>query len=198
MNYTLEDIKKFILEFTELEYQYGLGAHDNSIDTDRWNFLVEKLESYYGNRYGYFSTISKYRNESLMNEEELSIKKRNLRKRKLFLIRKYKEPSFGKGILNTDSDIVFSCFLGANLDMGVDVYPNNISVGIVNDELKIITERKLNSERRRNEEVIEWIYNERSNTYIEDITIKKDGTVVETLRIIEPEHPTWLADYNKG
>lgn len=198
MNYTLEDVKKFILEFTELEYQYGLGAYNNSIDTDQWNFLVEKLESYYGNRYGYFSTISKYRNESLMNEEELSIKIRNLRKRKLFLIRKYKEPLFGKGILDTDSDIVFSCFLGANLDMGVDVYPNNMSVGIINGELKIITERKLNSDKRRNEEVIEWIYNESSNVFEEDITIKNEGILVETLRVFEPKHPSWIADYNEG
>ncbi|THF53183.1 hypothetical protein E6C50_02985 [Flavobacterium supellecticarium] len=82
--------------------------------------------------------------------------------------------------------------------MGAEVYPTNVSVGIVNGDVKIISSRGLDFEKRRNEEVIEWVYNQRSNVYIDDITIKKEGTLVETLRVFEPEHPTWLADYNKG
>ncbi len=105
-----------------------------------------------------------------------------------------------KKVTNIKDDGDYSQQLGwfERLPMGVDVYPNNISVGVVNGELKIITERNLNSEKRRNEEIIEWIYKERSNVYKEDITIKKEGTLVETLRVFEPEHPTWLADYNNG
>ena len=82
--------------------------------------------------------------------------------------------------------------------MGAEVYPTNVSVGIVNGDLRIISSRELDFEKRRNEEVIEWIYNKRSNVYTEDITIKKDGTLAETLRISEPEHPTWMEDYHKG
>lgn len=79
--------------------------------------------------------------------------------------------------------------------MGAEVYARNTSVGIVNGELKVISERTLNHDKGLDE--IEWIYNKRSNVYTESITIKKDGTLIETLRIVEPEHPTWIADYNQ-
>ncbi|WP_300492205.1 hypothetical protein [Flavobacterium sp.] len=82
--------------------------------------------------------------------------------------------------------------------MGAEVYPTNVSVGIVNGDLKIISSRELDFEKRRNEEVIEWVYNQRSNVYIDDITIKNEGELIETLRVFEPEHPTWIADYSKG
>ncbi|WP_288461003.1 hypothetical protein [uncultured Chryseobacterium sp.] len=198
MNYTLEDVKKFIVEFAELEYQFGVGFYDSSITNEEWEALVTKLENCYSTGYGYYAIINTVRDESRMTVERFNNNKDNLKKRRLFLIRKYENPKFGKGIYDTDSSVVFSCFLGANLDMGIEVYPGNVSVGIVNGELKIITERSLNSEKRRNEEIIEWVYRERSNVYTEDITIKKDGTLVETLRVFEPEHPTWLADYNEG
>ncbi len=196
MDYTLENVKDFILEFTELEYQFQLGFFDKSVTEEEWESLVNKLENYYGSRFGYYAIINTTRNESLMNEKDLSNKKKKLRKRKLFMIRKYLKPVFGKGIIDADPDVTFSCFLGANLDMGYEVYASNVSVGIVNGELKIISEREFDSEKRRNEEIIEWMYYKRSNIYTKAITIKKEGTLVETLRILEPEHPTWLADYN--
>jgi hypothetical protein len=197
MVFTLEEVKKFILEFTELEYQVAIKSFDNSINEKEWLHLVSKLEKCFGQRFGYFATVSlDSRSTTLMTEEILNNEKKNLLKRRLFLIRKYENPVFGKGILNTDSNVLFSCFLGSNSDMGAEVYPNNVSVGIVKGELKIISERKLNSEKRRSEEIIEWIYNKRSNEYLEDITIKKDGKIIETLRVFEPEHPTWMADYN--
>lgn len=78
---------------------------------------------------------------------------------------------------------------------GAEVYASNTSVGIVNGELKVISERSLNPDKGVDE--IEWIYNKRSNVYTEDITIKKDGKLVKTLRVFEPENPTWIADYNQ-
>lgn len=197
MNYTLEDLKNFILEFTELEYQFGLGFYDSSITDEEWKTLVVKLKNCYSTRFGYYSIINTIRDESRMTMKRFNNNKNNFKKRRLFLIRKYEKPKFGKGIYNTDSNVVFSCFIGSDVEMGAEVYPTNVSVGIVNGELKIITERDLNSEKRRKEEVIEWIYNKRSNVYTEGITIKKDGTLIEKLRIVEPEHPTWVADYNQ-
>ncbi|MFC0426259.1 hypothetical protein [Chryseobacterium scophthalmum] len=199
MNYTLEDVKNFILEFTELEYQFRLGQFDNSITDEEWYVLVAKLENCYSEEFGYYAIITAYRDESLMTKELYNNNKKNLKKRRLFLIRKYENPKFGKGIYNADSGLVFSALLGAESNnIRSEIYQSNLSVGIVNGELKIITERDLNSEKRRKEEVIEWIYNKRSNVYTEGITIKKDGTLIETLRIVEPEHPTWIADYNQG
>ncbi len=198
MSYTLEDVKKFILEFTELEYQFGLGQFDCSITNKDWKTLVQKLENCYNEAYGYNAITTNYRAESLMTQEIYDNNKNNLKKRKLFLIRKYKKPEFGEGIFKTDSDIVFSCFLGSDVEMGAEVYPTNLSVGIVGNNLKIISSRELDFEKRINEEVIEWIYDERSNVYKEDITIKKDGKLVKTLRVFEPENPTWIADYNEG
>jgi len=131
-----------------------------------------------------------------MTLERFKNNKNNLKKRRLFLIRKYENPKFGEGIHNTDSNVLFSCFLGSNTEMGAEVYARNTSVGIVNGELKVISERTLNHDKGLDE--IEWIYNKRSNVYTEDITIKKDGILVETLRVFEPEHPTWIADYNEG
>lgn len=197
MNYTLEDVKNFILEFTDLEYQFGLGQFDSSITDEDWKILAKLLKNCYNDGYGYNAIITTYRDESLMTKEFYDNNKKNLKKRRLFLIRKYEKPKFGKGIYNTDSNVVFSCFIGSDVEMGTEVYPTNVSVGIVNGELKIITERDLNSVKRRKEEIIEWIYNKRSNVYTEGITIKKDGTLIETLRIVEPEHPTWVADYNQ-
>ncbi len=197
MNYTLEDVKQFILEFTELEYQFGLGFYDSSITSEEWDSLVVKLENCYSIGFGYYAIINTIRDKSRMTTERFNNNKNDLKKRRLFLIRKYENPKFGKGIYKTDSNVVFSCFLGSNTEMGVEVYPNNVSVGIVNGDLKVISSRKLDSEKRRAKEVIEWIYNKRSNVYTEDITIKKEGTLVETLRVFEPDHPTWLADYNK-
>jgi hypothetical protein len=196
MDFKLEEVKEFILEFIELEYQFGINFYDSSVSDEDWQNLVSKLENTYGQNFGYHAIINTTRSVTSMTDENLRIKKKNLKKRRLFLIRKYENPIFGKGIINTDSNVLFSCFLGSNTDMGAEVYPNNVSVGIVKGELKIISERKLNSEKRRSEEIIEWIYNKRSNEYLEDITIKKDGKIIETLRVFEPEHPTWMADYN--
>lgn len=198
MNNTLEDVKKFILEFTELEYQFLLSQFDSSVTDKEWEILVERLENYYSNELGYHMIITTYRDESLMTQEVFDNNKNNLNKKKLFLIRKYENPIFGKGIYDVDSGVVFSCFLGSNADMGAELYSGNLSVGIVNGDLKIISARVLNSEKRRNDEIIEWIYKERSNLFEEEITIKNDGTLLETLRVSEPEHPTWIADYNKG
>jgi hypothetical protein len=198
MNYTLEDVKNFILEFTELEYQFGLGFYDSSITNEEWQILVAKLENCYNPGFGYYKIRNTIRDESRMTIKRFNNNKNNLKKRRLFLIRKYENPKFGKGMYNTDSSLVFSCFIGSDVEMGAEVYPTNVSVGIVNGDLKIISSRELDFEKRRNEEVIEWIYNKRSNVYIDSITIKKDGTLVETLRIAEPEHPTWIADYNQG
>ncbi|WP_312345388.1 hypothetical protein [Chryseobacterium binzhouense] len=196
MNYTLEDVKNFILEFTELEYQFGLGQFDSSITDEEWESLVAKLENCYSSEFGYYEAITVYRDESLMTQEIYDNNKNDLKKRRLFLIRKYKNPKFGKGMYDTDSDVVFSCFLGSNTQKVLEIYYTNTSVGIVNGELKVISERTLNHDKGLDE--IEWIYNKRSNVYTEDITIKKDGTLVETLRVFEPKHPTWIADYNKG
>ncbi len=198
MNYTLEDVKNFILEFTELEYQFGLGQFDSSIGDEEWDVLVTKLENCYSEEFGYYAIITSYRDESLMTKELYENNKNNLKKRRLFLIRKYENPKFGEGIYNADSSIVFSGFLGAESNLRSEIYQSNLSIGIVNGELKIITERDLNSEKRRKEEIIEWVYGERSNVYTDDITIKNDGILVETLRVFEPEHPTWIADYNQG
>lgn len=198
MYYTLEDVKNFILEFTELEYNFRLGFYDSSITDEEWQALVAKFKKIYTTSFGYHSIRNTIRDESDMTIKKYTNKKNNLKKRKLFLIRKYKNPEFGEGIYNADSSVVFACFLGSDVEMGAEVYPTNVSVGIVNGSLKIISSRELDFEKRRNDEVIEWIYNERSNIFEEDITIKNDGTLVETLRVFEPEHPTWIADYNKG
>lgn len=196
MVFTLEKVKEFITEFTELEYQFGIVYYDSKVSEEEWKSLISKLENSYGQRFGYYAIINTTRNVTSMTEENLTIKKRNLKKRRLFLIRKYENPKFGKGILNTDSSVLFSCFLGLNADMGAEVYPTNLSVGIVEGELKVISERDLNSEKRRSKEIIEWVYDKKHNVYLEDITIKKDGKLIDTLRVFEPEHPTWLADYN--
>lgn len=198
MIYTLEDVKKFISEFTELEYQFRLGFYNSSITNEEWESLVAKLENCYGTELGYYMIRNTIRDELDMTLKKFNNKKSNLKKRRLFLIRKYDDPEFGTGIYNTDSSVVFSCFLGSDVEMGAEVYPTNVSVGIVNGDLRIISSRELDFEKRRNEEVIEWIYNKRSNVYTEDIIIKKDGTLAETLRISEPEHPTWMEDYHKG
>ena len=58
MNYTLEDVKNFILEFTELEYQFGLGQFDNSITDEEWENLVVKLEDCYSSEFGYYEAIT--------------------------------------------------------------------------------------------------------------------------------------------
>lgn len=197
MNYTLEDVKKFIEEFTELEYQVEITSYDNSVSEEEWLYLVVKLRSFYGQQFQYYATVRLVnRSPTVMTEDVLNKQRKNLKKRRLFLIRKHENPVFGKGILNTDANVLFSCFLGANVDMGAEVYPNNLSVGIVEGELKVITERDLNSEKRRREEIIEWVDDKKSNVYLEGIIIKKDGKLVDTLKVFEPEHPTWLADYN--
>jgi len=194
MNFTLEEVKQFILEFTELEYQFGLGFYDSSIANKEWQVLAAKLKNCYSIEFGYYTVGNTIRDESRMTIERFNNNKDNLKRRRLFLIRKYENPEFGEGIYDTDSNVAFSCFLGSNTEMGAEVYARNTSVGIVNGELKVISERTLNHDKGLDE--IEWVYNKKSNIYTEDITIKKDGVLVETLRIIEPEHQTWIADYN--
>jgi hypothetical protein len=199
MNFTIEDVKKFILEFTELEYQVSITSFDSSVSEEDWRDTVAKLYNCYSPSMGFYRTSNRsVRSKTSMTEENLANVKRNHKVRRLFLIRKYENPVFGEGIHNTDSKAVFSCFLGGDMDMGAEVYPSNVSVGIVNGELRIITERDLNSEKRRSKEIIEWIYDKNSNEYLEGVIIEQnqDGKLVETLRVFEPEHPTWLADYN--
>lgn len=199
MTFTIEDVKTFILEFTELEYQVSITKYDSSVNEEEWRDTVAKLYNCYSSSMGFYRTSNlSMRSKNSMTEENLLNVKKNHKIRRLFLIRKYENPVFGKGIHNTDSNVIFSCFLGGSMDMGAEVYPSNVSVGIVNGELKVITERDLDSEKRRSKEIIEWIYDKKSNEYLGGVIIRKnkDGKLVDTLRVFEPEHPTWLADYN--
>jgi len=196
MNHTMEDIKNFVNQFVELEYQVGLGRFDAAISDEQWKEMLKNLENNYSKRFNYYAIgILSHRSKDYMTSEMLYKQRKSLKKRRLFLIRKYENPVFGSGIHDADTSVMWSCFLGANTEMGLEVYADNISVGLVNGELKILSERMLNSEKRRTKEIIEWHYFKDSNIFLEDIVIKKDGKLLETMRVVEPEHPTWLEDY---
>lgn len=197
MKHTMEEVKNFVNQFIELEYQVGLARFDASISDDQWDSMLKDLENNYAKQLNYYAMVSvSHRNKDYMNSEELENKRRNLKKRRLFLIRKYENPVFGKGIIDADASVMWSCFLGANVEMGAEVYGDNMSVGLVNGELKILSERVLNSAKRKSEGIIEWMYQKQYNIYLEDIVIKKDGKLVDTLRVVEPALPHWLEDYN--
>jgi len=195
MKYTMEDVKIFVNQFVDLEYQVGLGRFDASISDEKWKEMLQNLESNYAKQFNYHAIgILSHRNKNYMTAEELENEKKNLKKRRLFLIRKYENPVFGKGIHDADARVMWSCFLGSNVEMGAEVYARNMSVGLVNGALKILSERILNPDKGAEE--IDWVYRKDATIYLDDIVIKKEGTLVETLRIVAPEHPTWLADYN--
>ncbi len=194
MNHTMEDIKNFVNQFVELEYQVGLGRFDAAISDEQWKEMLQNLENNYSKRFNYYAIgILSHRSKDYMTSEMLDKQRKSLKKRRLFLIRKYENPIFGKGIHDADTSVMWSCFLGANTEMGLEVYAFNLSVGLVDGELKVLSERILNPEKGIDE--IEFVYQKQYNICLEDIVIKKDGKLLETMRVVEPEHPTWLEDY---
>lgn len=197
--YTIQDVKEFISDYTEWQYKIKLGLHDHALSDKEHSKNVDYLKERFYPKYYQFTRTSGFyeRLTDIETEAEAEKKMKRILKRKIFLIRQYEDAVVGKGVVGLDSNTIFSCFIGQdNILMDEDVYMTNIIVGTINNELRVITVRKLDSEELHSNKKLKWIYTPRSFEKEDDMVIKSEGKPVNVLRILEPGHPVWLEDYN--
>jgi hypothetical protein len=195
----IQDVKSFISNYTEWQYKIKLGLHDHSQSYEEHMKNVDYLkDNFYPKYYQDTRTSGFYeRFTDMETEEEAAKKVKKIVKRKVFLIRKYEGAVIGKGILGLDNNTIFSCFIGQdNILMDEDVYMTNVIVGTIDNELRIISVRKLDSDELHSNKKLKWIYTTRSFELEDEMVIKSEGQLVETLRILEPGSPVWIEDYN--
>ena len=197
---TIQDVREFISDYAEWQHKISLGLHDHALSDEEHNKNVDYLkEHFYANFYQYIRTSNLYeRLIAIETEEEAEERAKKIIKRKVFLIREYKGAVVGKGITGLDSDTIFSCFIGQDtIYADDDVYMTNIIVGAIGKKFRIISVRKLDSEAFLSDEKLNWAYSARSFEVEDDIVLKSEGELVETLRIREPAHPAWIVDYKR-
>ncbi|MCE3229833.1 MAG: hypothetical protein K0S32_4384 [Bacteroidetes bacterium] len=196
---TIQDVKEFISDYTEWQFKIKLGLHDHAISYEEHKKNVDYLkEHFYPKYYQHTRTSGFYeRFTDIETEVEAAKKIKKIVRRKVFLIRKYEGAVVGKGIVGLDNDTIFSCFIGQdNILMDEDVYMTNVIVGTIDNELRIITVRQLDSDEFLSNKKLTWMYSPRSFELEDDMVLKSEGQLVETLRVLEPGLPVWIEDYN--
>jgi hypothetical protein len=195
---TIQDVKLFISDYTEWQYKISLGLHNHVLSFEEHKTNVDYLkERFYPKYYQYTRTSGLYeRYTDIETEEEAERRTKKIIKRKVFLVRKYEGAIVGKGIVGLDNDIIFSCFIGQdNILMDDDVYMTNVIVGTIDNELRIITVRLLDTDEFHTNKNLKWIYTPRSFEREDDMILKNEGRLVDVLRILEPGHPVWIEHY---
>jgi hypothetical protein len=195
---TIQDAQQFISDYAEMEYRISVGLHDQRLSDEEHKKNIDYLgEHFYPNFYRYTRTSGLNERFTRIETEEKARKRIDkIIKRKVFLIRQYTGAVTGKGIRGLDNDTIFSCFIGQNTVLADhDVYMTNMIVGIIDKELRIISVRHLDSQEFQTNQKIRWSYSNTSFEVEDDIVLRSEGELVDTLRIRNPAHPLWIADY---
>lgn len=191
-----KEVKSFLSEFIEQEYQANLGKLDSSIPDKKHNeFVLQFFDNFYSVFYASLNiggmTVRSFNG---LSEEIIQGNLKSLQTRKIFLIKQYKNTKFGKGILS-DSKDMFSCFLSLTINpRNFDRYFDNFIITTYQGELKIVSKRTiLNYEGDK----LNWGYDKRSVEKSDGMTVLNEGELVDVLRLREPDHEFWLKHYNQ-
>lgn len=197
---TIEQVKQFISDFTTDEYNVNRSKFDPSKTEEEHCNLVETfLEKYFSLFYISLKT-GPLLTRGLEYEEEETIEWNfnGFRQRKVFLIRHFKNTEFSMQV-QADTKELFACYLGPDDSLMEaefpPVYTANFSVALVKGELKIISIRFDTDIKDMEQVPFEWSYNQESVEFIEKMIVQNEGTCIETLRLLEPGHESWIKDY---
>lgn len=195
----IREVESFISDYADWQYKIAVGLHDHSLTDEEHKKNVDYLrDHFYPKYYQYTRTSDLYeRLVRVETEDEAKEQLEMIIKRKVFLIRKYERAIVGNGIMGLDNDTIFSCFMGQDDIYSDDnVYMTNVIVGTIDNELRIITVRQLDTDEYVANEKLKWIYTPRSFELEDDMVLKSEGHQVDVLRILEPGLPAWIEDYN--
>ena len=194
---TIENVKQFLEEFAEKEYQVNVGQLDSSIsDKEHDDFVLQFFNKFYSSFYGALDiggmTVRSFEG---LDEEEIQDEIKSLQTRKIFLIKQYKNTRFGKGVLSDGKDM-FSCFLSMTINpRNFNRYQADFIVTTYQGELKIVSKRTLDHEYKGDK--LNWGYDKRSVEKADGMTVLNNGELVDILRLREPDHEFWVRDYNE-
>ena len=193
---TIEEIKAFITDFIAWEYKVKRSTFDQ-VTSKEQHFEDARyfLEHFYSRQWIPIKSGGLTTKPDGVDPEILKINFDQVKKRTLYIIRQYENSRFGKGIL-ADEKMFFSCVLGSDSTLDdIEIYNTEMSVGVVDGNLKIIAERS-NTKDLHPDGKIKWNVHRLSPAIAEGYTILDDGKLMATLRIAAPEWQQSLADYN--
>lgn len=196
---TIEEVKQFITDFTEKEFKVLHSRNDPAVTQEEHSINVVRLMACYSHFYTFGLHLSKLFDRHIGKEtNDHGDRIDSLRQRKVFMIKRYENCAFGEGI-TPDNDTIFSCFLGNDCKGESDIYVMNLTVAEVKGKLRIVTMRMftfLLPDEGSLLHRIGWMYIPNSIELHNNLLVK-EGELVETVRLIDPDKPEWIADYNR-
>ena len=192
---TIDEVEKFILDFIKWEFKVSRSRFDSTISQKKHfkdaSYFLDTFfsEQLIPSKRGGLDTKTRGKKSDIIQENYGSI-----RKRTLFLIRHYQNASFGEGVI-TDDKVLFSCITGADSIVDeIECYGKNFSVGVVRNDLKIISIRSIRSRMKIHDDgKLQWTYSLGSIEEVNGYTVLKEGKLLNTLRT---ESPEWQRDLN--
>lgn len=190
----MEDIKQFITQFIQAEYDCNQNEYISTVTDNEFNLLQAKLVSFFHSRDSIHSEKRGIAEENLQyfSEEELKQFEKNSTDaipRTLFQIKHYENPILGDALqrIVTEKDL-YACYVSYPLKGGRDLYFSSILyVAETNEGQKIIYRKSFDSDTGI------WYHPVDMAT----VTVIDEGKLLEVEKCKAPEETTSLEDYNK-
>ena len=190
----MKKIKKFVDEFIDLEYKCTKAKFDLSISHSQHKMQYEdKVTPFFHSILVNVDYGRGIRFDSFYDKEDCLRKMSKTRKRLLFQIKKFENPTLGFALNRiVKSNILYR--FDVSYDQETPTEFSGISSGfyiIETDEgLKIIYDKSFNI--RQNNKA-KWTHPHKGT----QLHVQKEGKLLEVLKIQEPIDPTSLLEYNK-
>ena len=187
----IESIGKFVKEYLDKEHYYTQNSYNPSITDKAHKTEVKKFLK----KYAYYSLHDAYgylraRLLDDKTDEELKAKRDNFKKRKLFLIQEYKNPTYGDGL---DHDAkpenpLFVAYISTEDEYSRDrAYHLLLHITLVEGEYRISAIRVASNIKSNN--VI-------TGEFLIDGTVEDLGTLVQSKKYQAPTAEPYRSHYN--
>lgn len=191
----MENIKTFIAQFIQAEYDCKRTEYIGSVSDDEYHSFQAKLFSFFHSRDSIHSEERGIAEENLnyFSEEDLKKFEKNSTDaipRTLFQIKHYENPVLGDALkrIVTGNDL-YACYVSYPSQGGRDLYFSSIFyVTETNEGQKIIYDKSFNSDTGS------WYHPVDMDT----VTVIDEGHLIAVEKYQAPEEATSLADYNKA
>jgi len=192
----LDEIQSFIQHYVEATYKIECDQFDNSVSgKEHYRNAQNYLEYFFANHYRMIKSGGISSKNDNLSEDELQQERDSILKQDIYVIRIFDNARFGTRI-NSDNKTLYTYILGRNSKWFPEgMYSENIDIGEVSGELKIISIRnpvipiEFNNEGR-----IIWKYGDRSVEKRDGYTILDEGDILTSVSI-NPPSDQYLQDF---
>lgn len=191
----LEEIQSFIENYLEDSYQLELNQFDNSVtEQDHYWNAQEYLDKYFAAHYEMIKSGGISNKNANLSEDELE-ERNSIKKPELYVIRTFENARFGKGI-KTNNKNLYTCIIGGNsIWLPKGMYSQNIGIGELNSELKIVSIRTpIIPVEYNDSELISWKYGDRSVEKRDGYAVLDEGIMIDSASINSPSEQ-YLKDF---